>query len=101
MSRSLEKHTRNIYCTKNPFQYKILKTVTGHIHIHTGLTFYHREVIDVNENCDDLVQQCQIKFGNDYQYIQSGLSYSGEWDSVKANGQICQYYTASNHYDDD
>jgi hypothetical protein len=100
MSESFFNYDRNIYCTKDRFNYKPLKTVTGKIH--SGLFFHSKEAIAVNdETCSELIAQCQQKFGNDFQYIQSGHSWAPlTWDTVKASGVICQHLYADEHYYD-
>jgi len=101
MAESIFNYTRTIYCTRNALSYKPLKKVTGKIRY--GFLLHNKEAIEVKEEtCKDLVNQCKTKFGDDYQYIQSGSTFSPEWDTVKASGAICQHIYADSHddYDD-
>ena len=103
MVESFFTYTRNIYCTEDSHSYELrkyfysyesLKSVTGKVRYWPS---GKQSIIVENETCEDLSNQCKIKFGDDFQYIQSGTSYTHEWDTVEACGIICPHLYADDH----
>ena len=97
MAESTFKYFRKIYCTKDLFNYKEVFHIKSNIYI-KDYVFKQLSIIIEGQTCSQLIKNCHNLFGENYKYIQSGLTFSYHWDTVIAQGELCDHKFSSFHY---